>query len=104
MYTFPETGYELLAGRPRLVEAYFEVLRGGGSYGEMWRSLRGAAAGDLVRSFWPFGRARGDLVHHYDRRRRAAACLPAERVLTVGLDCAAVAAGYRSPEALDLMA
>lgn len=35
-----------------------------------------------------------------DLRRRSGACLPAERVLTVGLDCAALQAGYASPEAV----
>lgn len=67
MYTFPETGYELLAGRPRLVEAYFGALRGEGSYVEMWRSLRATTARDLLRSFWPFATAQRDPVHHYDR-------------------------------------
>ncbi|MFQ5829572.1 MAG: geranylgeranyl reductase family protein [Candidatus Methylomirabilia bacterium] len=67
LYAFPETGYEVLTRRPRFIEAYFEALRGDGSYDEMWRMLKGAAVRDVVRSFWPFGKSASDLVHHYDR-------------------------------------
>ncbi len=67
MYAFPETGYELFAGRPRFADAYFAVLRGNGGYAEMWRTLRGAAVREVAAAFWPFDKARRDLVHHYDR-------------------------------------
>lgn len=67
LYAFPETGYDVLTGRPRFVEAYFETLRGNGSYAEMWRTLKGAAVTDVARAFWPFGKSAGDLIHHYDK-------------------------------------
>lgn len=67
LYTFPETGYEILTSQPRLVAIYFDVLRGQQSYDDMWRALKGAAVRHIVKTFWPIGKGPRDLVHHYDR-------------------------------------
>jgi geranylgeranyl reductase family protein len=67
LYTFPETGYEILTSQPRVVATYFDVLRGQQRYEDMWRVLKGAAVRHMVTAFWPMGKGPRDLVHHYDR-------------------------------------
>ncbi|GMQ75198.1 MAG: hypothetical protein BMS9Abin01_0443 [Gammaproteobacteria bacterium] len=82
MYAFTRMGYEMLKRREAFVELYFDVLRGEQSYADLWRELRGFAAGDLLRSLWPSSRKPLDVAEHYDRlARRYDSALPVWRTL-----------------------
>ncbi|MFQ5846526.1 MAG: geranylgeranyl reductase family protein [Candidatus Methylomirabilales bacterium] len=70
LYAFDRMGYEMLKRRGAFVELYFEVLRGEASYADLWRELRGFAAGELLRSLWPSSRKPRDVAEHYDRLAR----------------------------------
>ncbi len=70
LYAFPRAGYEILRRRGGFVESYFNLLRGDGSYADLWRELRGVAAGDLLRSLWPTSPKPEDVAGHYDRLSR----------------------------------
>ncbi len=67
LYAFPHAGYEILKHRRGFVESYFDVLRGERSYADLWRELRGVAAGNLLRSLWPASPKAEDVAGHYDR-------------------------------------
>jgi geranylgeranyl reductase family protein len=82
LYAFPQTGYEILKRRRGFVELYYGVLRGEASYADLWRELRGFAAGDLLRSLWPTSPAPRDVAEHYDQlARRYDSALPVWRTL-----------------------
>ncbi|HWT79755.1 MAG TPA: class I SAM-dependent methyltransferase, partial [Candidatus Methylomirabilis sp.] len=85
LYAFPRAGYEVLRRRRAFVESYFNLLRGDGSYADLWRELRKVAAGHMLRSLWPTpGKARG-VADHYDRlARRYDTALQAWRTLVAG--------------------
>ena len=86
LYLFPRTGYAVLKrSRERFVEVYFDVLRGEAGYGDLWRTLRRGAAGDLARTLWPAKRERRTVAEHYDRvARRYDTALPLWRSLVAG--------------------
>jgi geranylgeranyl reductase family protein len=67
LYTFPETGYDILTRQAHVTDRYFEVLRGERPYDDMWDTLKRAAARHIMRTFWPIGHNPRDLVHYYDR-------------------------------------
>lgn len=70
LYAFDRMGYEMLKRRRAFVELYFDVLRGEASYADLWRELRGFAAGELLRSLWPSSRKTQNVAEHYDRLAR----------------------------------
>jgi geranylgeranyl reductase family protein len=86
MYLFPRVGYAMLKRRREgFLDLYFDVLRGEAGYGDLWRSLRRGAAGDLVRTLWPAKRERQTVAEHYDQlARHYDAALPLWRSLVAG--------------------
>ncbi len=86
LYLFPRAGYAMLK-RLRLgfTDTYFDVLRGEAGYGDLWRTLRRGAAGELARTFQPVTRERRSVAQHYDRlAKRYDEALPVWRSLVAG--------------------
>lgn len=53
VYALPRFAYRMMQRRPGLIGNYFQILRGEGSFVELWRRWRMAGGIELFRSLFP---------------------------------------------------